>query len=87
MVCAAVLNSNKVPSGSRITGIGSGRKTVWLGHGAAVGFNVMRLLHGKGLLLTVQPEVVTGGSNGVDAVTNVVRIDEMRMDRQIHRRR
>ena len=41
----------------------------------------MRLLCGKGLLLAVQPETVAGDSNGVDAVTIVVRLDDMNMDR------
>ena len=37
VVCAAVLSSDEVPSGSRITGAGARRKTGWLGHGAGVG--------------------------------------------------
>ena len=41
----------------------------WLGHGAGVGYNVMRLLRGKGSLLAVQPEAVAGDSNSVDVVT------------------
>ena len=54
MVCAAVLSGDEVPSGLRITGAGAGRKTVWLGHVAGVGCNVMRLLRGKGLFLAVR---------------------------------
>ena len=53
VVCAAVLGSDNVPSGSRITGNGAGRKTGWLGHGTGVGCNVMRLLLGKRQLLAV----------------------------------
>ena len=84
MVCAEVLSSNEVPSGSRITGAGAGRKTGWLGHGAGVGCNVMRLLHGKGVLLAVRQEAVAGNSNGVNVVTIVVRIDDMKMYGQRH---
>ena len=84
MVCAEVLSSNEVPSGSRITGAGAGRKTGWLGHGAGVGCNVMRLLHGKGVLLAVRLEAVAGNSNGVNVVTIVVRIDDMKMYGQRH---
>ena len=87
VVCAAVLSSNKVPSGLRLTGTGAVRKTGWLDHGAGVGCNVMRLLRGKGSLLEVQPETVAGDRNCVDVVTIVVRIDDMRMDGQRHRRR
>ena len=32
----------------------------WLGYGAGVCYNIMRLLRGKGLLLAVQPEAVAG---------------------------
>ena len=87
VVCAAVLSSNKVPSGLRITGTGAGRKTGWLGHGAGVGCNVMRLLCGKGLLLLVRPEAVAGDSSVVDVVTIGVRLDDMKMDGQRHCRR
>ena len=87
MVCAAVLGSNKVPSRSRITGTGAGIKTGWLGHGAGVSYNVMRLLSSKRSLLSVQLDAVAGDSNGVDVVTIVVRIDDMRVDRQRHHRR
>ena len=87
MVCAAVLGSDKVPSGSRITGTGAGRKTGWLGHGAGVGCNVMRILHVKWLLLAVRPETVAGDSNGVDVVTIVFRLDDMKMDGQRNCRR
>ena len=82
MVFAAVLSSNKVPSGFLITGTGAVRKTGWLGHGAGVGCHVMRLLRGKGSLLAVRPEAVAGDSNGVDVVTYIVRIDDMKMDGQ-----
>ena len=84
MVCAAVLSSDKVPSGSRIKGTGAGRKTGWLGHGTGVGCNVMRILRGKGLLLALQPEAVVGDSNDVDVVTILVRLDGMKMDGQRH---
>ena len=84
VVCAAVISSNEVPSGSRITGAGDRRKTGWLGHGTGVCCNIMRLLRGKGLLLAVRPEAVAGDSNGVDVVTIVVRINDMKMDRQRH---
>ena len=83
VVCAAVLSSNVVLSGLDISGAGSRRKTGWLGHGAGVSCNIMRLLRGKGLLLAVRPEAVAGDSSGVDCFTLVVRIDDM----QIHRRR
>ena len=87
MVCAAVLGSNKVPSGLRITGTGARRKTGWLGHGNGVGCNIMRLLRGKGFVMAVRPEAVAGESNGVDVVTIVVRLYDMRMDGQRHCRR
>ena len=77
MVCAAVLSSNEVLSGSRIPGAGARRKTGWLGHGAGVCCNIVRPLRGKGLLLAVRPEAVVGDSNVVDVVTIVVRIDDM----------
>ena len=82
MVCAVVLGSDKVPSGLRITVTGAGRKTGWLGHGAGVGFNIIRLLNGKGLLLAVRPEAVSGDRNGVNVVTILVWLDDMRVDRQ-----
>ena len=66
VVCAAVLSSNELLSGSGISGAGSRRKTGWLGHGAVVCCNIMRLLRGKGLLLEVRPEAVAGGRSGVD---------------------
>ena len=87
MVYAEVLSSDEVPSGSCITGSGATRKTWWLGHGAGVGCNVMRLLRGKGQLLVVRPEAVAGGSNSVNVVTIVVRLDDMKMYGQIHFRR
>ena len=87
VVCAAVIISDEVPSGSRITGAGSRIKTGWLGHGASVCCNVMWILRGKGLLLAVRPEAVSGNSDGVDVVAILVRIDDMNMDRQRHCRR
>ena len=87
MVCAAVLSSDEVTSGSRITGAGARRKTGWLGHGAGVCCNIMRLLRGKKLVLAVRPEAVAGESTGVDVVTIVVRLDDMKMDRQRQCRR
>ena len=83
VVCAAVLSSNEVLSGLGISGAGSRRKMGWLGHGAGVSCNMMRLLHGKGLLLAVQQEEVAGDSSSVDFFTLVVRLADM----QIHRRR
>ena len=53
--CAAVLSSDEVLSGLRIPGAGARIKTGWLGHGAGVCCNIMRLLRGKELLLSVQP--------------------------------
>ena len=87
MVCVAVLSSNEVPSGLRITGASAGRKTGWLGHGTGVFCNIMPLLCSKGLLLAVQPEAVVGDSNGVNVVTIVVRIDDMKIYGQRHCRR
>ena len=82
-----MLSSDEVPSGLRITGAGARRKTGWLGHGAGVGCNIMRLLRGKGLFLAVRPEAVAGDSNGVDVVTIVVRINDMKMYGQRYCRR
>ena len=79
-----MLSSNEVLSGSRISGAGARRKTGWLGHGAGVCCNIMRLLRGKGLLLAVRPEAVAGDSSSVDFVTMVVRLDDMQMHRQRH---
>ena len=87
MVCAAVLSSKEVLSGSGISGAGSRRKTGWPGHGAGVGCNVMRLLRGKGSLLAVRPEAVAWESNGVYVVTIVVRLDDMKIYGQRHCRR
>ena len=87
VVCAAVLSIDEVPSGLRITGAGARRKTGWLVHGAGVCCNIMGLLRGKGLLLAVQPEAVAGESNGVNVVTIMVRLNDMKMDRQRHCRR
>ena len=86
-VCVAVLCSNEVPSGLRITGAGARRKMGWMVHGAGVGCNVMRLVRGKGSLLAVQPEAVAGDSNGVDVVAILVRLDYMKMYGQRHCRR
>ena len=87
VVCVVVLSSDEVPGGSHITGAGARRKTGWLGHGASVGCNVMRIISVKGLLLAVRPEAVAGESNGIDVVTIVVRIDDMKMYGQRHCRR
>ena len=87
VVCAAVLSSNEVPSGSRITGAGARRKMGWLGHGAGVCCNIMWLLRGKGLLLAMQLEAVAGDINVVYIITIVVQLDDMKMDRQRHCRR
>ena len=84
VVCAAVISSNEVLSGSRILGAGARRKVGWLGHGAGVCCNIMRLLRGKGLLLEVRPEAVAGDGSGVNFVTLVVRIDDMQMHRWRH---
>ena len=84
VVCAAVLSSNEFLSGLGILGAGSRRKTGWLGHGAGVSCNIMRLLRGKGLLLAVRPEAVAGDSSGVDFFTLVVRLDDMQMHRRRH---
>ena len=86
-MCVVVLSSDEVPGGSHITGAGARRKTGWLGHGASVGCNVMRILRGKGLLLAVRTEAVAGDSNGVNGVAIVVHLDEMKMYGQIHCRR
>ena len=84
VVCAAVLSSNEVLSGSGISGAGSRRKTGWLGHGAGVCCNIMRLLRSKGLLLAVRPEAVAGDRSGVDFFTLVVRPNDMQMHRRRH---
>ena len=84
VVCASVLSSNEVLSGLGISGDGSRRKTGWLGHGAGVSCNIMRLLRGKGLLLAVRPEAVAGDSSGVDFFTLVVRLNDMQMHRRRH---
>ena len=59
----------------------------WLGHGAGVGCNVMRILRGEGSLLAVRLEAVAGESNGVYVVTIVVRLDDMKMYGQRHYQR
>ena len=87
VVCAEVLSSDEVLSGSRIPTAGARRKTGWLGHGAGVCCNIMRLLRGKELLLAVQPEAVEGDISGVNFVTMVFRLDDMQMHRQRHCRR
>ena len=84
MVCAAVLSSNEVLSGLGILGAGSRRKMGWLGHGAGVSCNIMRLLRGKMLLLVVRPEAVAGDNSGVDFFTLVVRLADMQMHRRRH---
>ena len=84
VVSVAVLSSNEVLSGLGISGAGSRRKTGWLGHGAGVSCNIMRLLRDKRLLLAVQPEAVAGDSSGVDFFTSVVRLDDMQMHRWRH---
>ena len=61
VVFVAVRSSDEVPSGLCITGSGARRKTGWLGHGAGVSCNVIRLLRSKGLLLAVRQEAVAGG--------------------------
>ena len=81
VVYAAVLISDEVMSGSRISGAGARRKTGWLGHGAGVCCNIMRILHGKGLLLAMRTEAVAVDSSGVDFVTVVFRINDMQMHR------
>ena len=83
VVSVAVLSSNDVLSGLGISGAGSRRKTGWLGYGAGVCCNIMRILRGRGMLLAGRPEVVAGDSSGVDFFTSVVRLDDM----QMHRRR
>ena len=84
MFCAAVLSSDEVLSGSRISGDGARRETGWLVHGAGVCCNIMGLLSGKGLLMAVRPKAVAGDSSGVDFVTLVVRLDDMQMHRRRH---
>ena len=84
MVCAAVLSSNEVLSGLGISGAGSRRKTGWLGYGAGVCCNIMRLLRVKGLLLEVRPEALAGDRSGVDFFTLVVRLNDMQIHRQRH---
>ena len=84
MVFVAVISIDEVLSGTRITEAGARRKTGWLGHGAGVDCNAMRLLRYKRLFLVVQPEAVAGDSDGVDVVLIVFRLDDMKMDRQRH---
>ena len=84
VVFAAVLSSDEVLSGLRITGAGAKRKTGWLVHGAGVCCNIIQLLHGKWLLLVVRPEAVAGDSSGVDFFTLVVRLADMQMHRRRH---
>ena len=84
MVFVAVLSSNEVVSGSGISGSGSRRKTGWLGHGAGVCCNIMRLLRGKGLVLVVLPEAVAGDSSGIYFFTVVVLLDDIQMHRRRH---
>ena len=75
----ALLVSDKVPSGSRITGTGAGQKMGWLGHSTGVSCTVMRVLLDKRPFLEVRPEAVVGDSNSVDVVAIVVQIDEVRI--------
>ena len=84
VVCATVLSSNEVLSGSRIPGAGARRKKGWLVHGDGECCNIMRLLRGNGLLLAVRLEAVAGDSSGVDFFTLVVRLDDMQMHRRRH---
>ena len=84
VVFAAVLSSNEVLCGSGILGAGASRNTGWLGHGAGVCCNIMRLLRGKWLLLAVRPEAVAGDSSGINFVTLVVRLDDIQMHRRRH---
>ena len=77
VVCAAVLSRYEVLSGSRIPGASARRKMGWLGHGAGVCCNIMRLLRGKGLLMAVRPEAVAEDISGMDFVTMVVRLGGM----------
>ena len=65
VVSTAVLSRNEVLIGLRISGASARRKIGWLGHGAGVYCNIMRLLRGKGLLLVVRTEAVAGDSSGV----------------------
>ena len=81
VVCVALLSSDEVLSGLRIPGAGARRKTGWMGHVSGVCCNIMRLLHGKGLLLAMRTEAVAGDSSGVDFVTVVFRINDMQMHR------
>ena len=55
MVCALVLGSDKVPSGSHKMGTETVQKAGSLGNGTGVGCNVMRPLIGKRPFLAVQP--------------------------------
>ena len=79
VVFAAVLSRNEVLIGLRISGASARRKIGWLGHGAGVYCNIMRLLRGKGLFMALRPEAVAGDSSGVDFVTMVVQLDDMQM--------
>ena len=87
MVCVLVLGSDKVLSGLRKTGTGSGRKSGWLVNGTGVGCNAMRILLDKKPLLAVRPEAVAGESNGVNVVAFVVRLDEFGLVGQRYPRR
>ena len=81
VVCAAVLSSNEVLNGSGISGAGSRRKMGWLGHGAGVCCNTMRLLRSKGLLLAMRTEEVAGDSSCVDCF-HLVGPDRLHADAQ-----
>ena len=84
VVCVAMLSSDKVLSGLRILGAGASKNTGWLGHGAGVCCNIMRLLRGKWLFLAVRPEAVAGDSSSINFVTLVFRLDDIQMHRQRH---
>ena len=68
----------------RKTGTGTRLKAGWLGNVTGFGWNVMRLLISKRLLLVVRPEAVARDSNGVDGVSILVRLNEVWLDRQRH---
>ena len=87
MVCASVLASYKVLSGSRQTGTGTRQKTGWMENVTGIGCNVMRFLLGKRLFLEVRLQLVAGGSNGVNVVAIVVRLDEVGQDGKSHPQR
>ena len=79
-----MLGSNKVPSGLRKKGTGTGRKAGWMGNGTGVGCNVMRPLISKRPFMAVQKEEVAVDTKGVDVVAIVVRLDEVGLDGKRH---